>query len=78
MCRHLLTTYEMDLVMTTIKDQSSIDLAFALAAEKWPLQDPDVNPHVQPTCSFVAVHRAASKICYGIASEEPEIECRSS
>merc|ERR1739848_531168 len=51
MCRHLLAPYEMDLVMTTIHDQNSVDLAFALAAEQWPQQEPDVDHHAPPTGS---------------------------
>merc|ERR1719335_932266 len=43
MCKHLLAMYQMDLVMTTIKDQSSVDLAclgcraVATARPRWRL-----------------------------------------
>lgn len=59
MCRHLLATYGLDLVMTTIRDQNSVDLAFALAAEQWPQQEPDADLHLPPTGSAVSAHRAS-------------------
>lgn len=59
MCKHLLAAYQMDLVMTTIKDQSSVDVAFALAAEQWPQQESNVDDHVPPLGSALHAHRAS-------------------
>jgi hypothetical protein len=59
MCKHLLAMYEMDLVMTTIKEQNSVDLAFALAAEQWPQQESDVDRRMLPSRSEVSAHMAS-------------------
>lgn len=50
-CQNLLQTYGMDLVFTTFRDQSSVDLAFALAAEQWPQQQPNVLGRQHPMVS---------------------------
>jgi hypothetical protein len=73
MCRQLLSAYQMDLVMTTIKDQSSVDLAFALAAEQWPQQGSDADLHVPPTGSDVAVHRASLRPTRTRVSSHPVV-----
>merc|ERR1719161_2691867 len=59
MCQHMLEAYQMDLVMTTIEDQNSVDLAFALAAEQWPQQAPDVDRQMPPTGRNISAHRAS-------------------
>jgi len=59
MCRHLVYAYGMDLVLTTVHDQRSFDLAFALAAEQWPQQAPDVEGRMHPLGRDVAEHRAS-------------------
>lgn len=50
-CQALLMTYGMDLVFTSQNDLSSVDLAFALAAEHWPEEDPDDASRKFPTIS---------------------------
>lgn len=56
MCRHLISVYQMDLVLTTKDDQNSVDLAFALAAEQWPQESPDdhVEARVPPVGSEIS------------------------
>jgi hypothetical protein len=73
MCRHLLGVYGMDLVMTTIHDQNSVDLAFALAAEQWPRQEPDADPHAPPTGSAVSAHRASLRPTMTRVSSHPVV-----
>jgi len=73
MCKHLLAAYQMDLVLTTIKDQSSVDLAFALAAEQWPKQDPDVDVDAPPTGSAVSAHRASLRPTLTRVSSQPVV-----
>lgn len=73
MCRHMLAAYQMDLVMTTIKDQSSVDLAFALAAEQWPQQELGVDPHMPPTGSAASVHRASLRPTRTRVSSHPVV-----
>jgi hypothetical protein len=73
MCRHLLATYKMDLVMTTVHDQNSVDLAFALAAEQWPQQGPDADPHAPPTGSAVSAHRASLRPTMTRVSSHPVV-----
>jgi len=48
-CRALLTDFGMDLVFTSQGDLSSVQLAFALVAERWPEQDPDKVSRRIPT-----------------------------
>ncbi|CAJ1393796.1 unnamed protein product [Effrenium voratum] len=49
MCRGLLANFDMDLVFTSHSDPSSVQLAFALAAEGWPEADPDAVSRKFPT-----------------------------
>lgn len=60
MCKDMLTLYQMDLVLTSTEDQSSVDLAFALAAEQWPKHEREVDHDVfPPVGSTVSPHRAS-------------------
>merc|ERR1719281_1197219 len=70
---HMLALYQMDLVLTTIKDQNSVDLAFALAAEQWPKQEPDADPHAPPTGSAVSAHRASLRPTMTRVSSHPVV-----
>lgn len=51
MCQALQATYGMDLVFTSRDDPPSAELAFALAAERWPEEDPDVESRTFPVGS---------------------------
>merc|ERR1712224_296899 len=73
MCRHLLATYKMDLVMSTTHAQPSVDLAFALAAEQWPQQEPDAGPHAPPTGSAVSDHIASLRPTLTRVSSHPVV-----
>eukprot|EP00439_Symbiodinium_sp_Y106_P023218 s1628_g2.t2 len=51
MCQALQATYGMDLVFTSKDDPPSAELAFAIAAERWPEEDPDVVSRTFPVGS---------------------------
>mmetsp|Transcript_74242 Transcript_74242/g.91168 ORF Transcript_74242/g.91168 Transcript_74242/m.91168 type:complete len:330 (+) Transcript_74242:60-1049(+) len=51
MCEALLMNYGMDLIFTSREDPSSVDMAVALAAERWPETDPDDASRKFPTIS---------------------------
>lgn len=73
MCKRLLAVYQMDLVMTSIKDQSSVDLAFALAAEQWPQQEYDDDHSAPPSGADVSVHRASLRPTLTRVSSQPVV-----
>jgi len=52
MCQALMKTYNMDLVFTKREDNSSAELAFALAAAHWPHEQPDDAMRHFPLVSF--------------------------